>query len=505
MDCHYRFRALLFSFLAFHPVASVPDSEAEIVWSRIPDIAKHSFTKAGGPTETFNPEETSLPESDPDSDPDNENSALPGPLVPSITSSTIMPPQLPPDGPPQLPFPATIVGTLVSTPSYSAAAESSQTPFPQSSPSDGLAPSSTVGPISASPSSVDSGSFGPTSFPVIGTTVESIGTSTGFATSFSAVSTGQPLASSSMSSANGASTEEAEPSPVPGPILKEQNVLGIAIGIGAWLIIIIAVLSFLLWRKRKKGGVVRLSDDSEVIAPTVDFLGEGEMAMAAPPVRKRSPSQTRPRSQQRGLSRAALGDEVSPATPVVLPPHRSSSPLPPISEKAPSIPAPFFSRAPPTMGEDFQPPLQSHPVSRDGGNAPSLVTLDHTNVGAQVQESIVPMRNNLRGNYTISESSEGTLPGDISSKAPSRSSSVKSMKANVKMTSWSQDDPVPLSSNDHVAELPPSLGKLNMWLEENRRRSRMAGISETNTTGPQVGLWTPRRGTVRNATSFDNE
>lgn len=38
------------------------------------------------------------------------------------------------------------------------------------------------------------------------------------------------------------------------------------------------------------------------------------------------------------------------------------------------------------------------------------------------------------------------------------------------------------TSPDHVSELPPSLGKLNSWLEENRRRSRMTA------SGSGVGM-----------------
>jgi hypothetical protein len=39
------------------------------------------------------------------------------------------------------------------------------------------------------------------------------------------------------------------------------------------------------------------------------------------------------------------------------------------------------------------------------------------------------------------------------------------------MRSLSKDDRD--LSLDDISELPPSLGKLNSWLEENRRRSRM--------------------------------
>jgi hypothetical protein len=240
----------------------------------------------------------------------------------------------------------------------------------------------------------------------------------------------------SASAAKAADGTDALTSATPGPVLKDQTIVGVAVGIGIWLLIIIAALSWCLWRKRKiqRERGERLDDDDAALMPPDMSDMDGIAGMA--------------RTTQR----------------------------PRVPQRAPSIPPPaFMSRANSSLGNGPG-PLGSHPVSRDGiTEMPALSFFSYderrvVNEPARSPSTIFPGAQRLSQyspRHSLSESI-GTTHRSI-----------------VKMRALSIGPESP-TTPEPVSELPPSLGKLNSWLEENRRRSRMtASGSGTRDPEPQ--------------------
>jgi hypothetical protein len=229
------------------------------------------------------------------------------------------------------------------------------------------------------------------------------------------------LPNASASAAKAAGGTEGLTSAIPEPVLKDQTIVGVAVGIGIWLLIIIAALSWCLWRKRKilRERGERLDDDDATLMPPDMSDMEGIAGLA--PAR---------------------------AT------HRTL---------APSVPPPAFLTRSISAADSMHGPLGSHPVSREGREEmPSLSLFEY----GDMRNIDAPPRSPstlFPGAQRISQySPRNSLSGSI---GDTHRSLVK-MRA---LSTSSERSTTP----DHVSELPPSLGKLNSWLEENRRRSRM--------------------------------
>lgn len=228
-------------------------------------------------------------------------------------------------------------------------------------------------------------------------------------------------------------------------VLKNQTIVGVAVGIGIWLLVIIAALSFCLWRKRKiireRGGRLE-DDDASLVRPNMAQRDvEAIMGMAP----------TRPAAQSRS--------------------------------SAPTLPPPaFLRRSTISTMDSVTDPLGSHPVSRDSRSSsndreemPALSLFEYENLGrlsALPRSLSVPPRSPLTlfpGAQRMSHYSDVT---PIPSQTPPKDRSLVTMGARS-----SASDLETSTTPEPIAALPPSLGKLNSWLEENRRRSRMAAAS----------------------------
>jgi hypothetical protein len=434
LPLYARFQCLIVLYALF--LSSYASPSEVITWSRIPEVAVPSLTQPRGPEET------------------------PYHQRPSLKSAGTMPPQFPGPGGGNFPGrptqnPTTTIAmssqptVFQPTTLLSITSETSILQITATEPSlESLTTTSTIGAfssIASSPSAFSTSSVnsGATTFPTLGTSIQ-VASSLGFATTYTTTFTATPTGLSGFTASavnGGAGASTSGPTPLPENVITQQSIVGIAVGIGVWLLIIIAVLSCLLWRKRKRGrGVTRLEDDTPTETRSMD---DGEMAQV--PISRRAPS-------------------IQPNEPSVTLPQR-----------APSLPPPFISR-PASPDGQIPPPLRSHPVSRSGEDLVSPVSpvspiVPHrASIGAALASPVLPQLNrDPRGSYPLpapSVSTDHTL-----SRNPS-TSSENAKGAIVRMRSLNQGDRSPLSP-DEISELPPSLGKLNSWLEENRRRSRM--------------------------------
>lgn len=247
------------------------------------------------------------------------------------------------------------------------------------------------------------------------------------------------LSNASASAAKAADGTEGLTPATPEPVLKDQTIIGVAVGIGIWLLIIIAALSWCLWRKRKiiRERGERLDDDNATSMPPNISQSDVEAIMGMAP--------TQPGAQSRGM--------------------------------APTLPPPAFLTSSISTMDSVPGPLGSHPVSRDGRvshnsheEMPSLSLFEYENGGTRLSAPSRSPSTLFPGAQRISHYSAVT---SISSHSPTNHRSLVKMRA----LSATDDDAERSTTPEPLAELPPSLGKLNSWLEENRRRSRMTASS----------------------------
>jgi hypothetical protein len=234
--------------------------------------------------------------------------------------------------------------------------------------------------------------------------------------------TGLPNASASAAKAAGGT--EGLTSAIPEPVLKDQTIVGVAVGIGIWLLVIIAALSWCLWRKRKilRERGERLDDDATLMPPDMSDM-EGIAGLA--------PARTTQRTM------------------------------------APSVPPPAFLTRSISTADSMPGPLGSHPVSREGRvEMPSLSLFEYGD-GRTIDAPPRSPSTLFPGAQRISQYSPRN---SLSESIGETHRSLIKMRA---LSTGSERSATP----DHVSELPPSLGKLNSWLEENRRRSRMTASS----------------------------
>ncbi|KAF2431011.1 hypothetical protein EJ08DRAFT_678813 [Tothia fuscella] len=394
-------------------------STAQRTWSRLPQVAVPSFTSARGPLSPHLDAELSLPES---TMPAQFGGLPPFPTAETTSQSSTQSS----DG-------TSTQGSV----SLSTNSQPGASPTTSSSLFD-FSPTITVGGFT----STDSFAASQKSASQASATQTSVGFATTFTTTVVA-STGLGLASSAVGGIAGAATSD--PAPVPQPVLKEQSVLGIAAGIGAWLLIIIGVLSCLLWRKRKKRNVLK-SESGPPPEMGNAFTVYGDMP--APPIARLRIPDRAPSLPPQILPRAMSTNHEFPfplrAHPI------SGSPLSPISPNAP-------------YREEVQAPR--------GRSSSPIITSPRSNSPELPIVSTSP-----RGSFNISASTtSGTLTRNASTKSSVRGTSIK-----VRTLTKYNESP---RTSDHISELPPSLGKLNIWLEENRRRSRMTESGSLGLTG----------------------
>ncbi|TID17845.1 hypothetical protein E6O75_ATG10490 [Venturia nashicola] len=264
------------------------------------------------------------------------------------------------------------------------------------------------------------------------------------------------LSNASASAAKLAGGTEDLTTGTPEPVLRDQTVIGVAVGIGIWLLIIIAALSWCLWRKRNiRERGERLDDDNAT---------------------------SMPRNMSQSDVEAIMG--MAPARPAVA---RSRS-------LAPTIPPPaFLTRSRSTM--DVMPgPLESHPISRtasyshdDREEMSSLSLFEYGNLGSRLSAPPRSPSTPFPGAQRISHSSDVTSSSSQTSRRPRTLAQTRALSTT--------SNPERGTTPGPIAALPPSLGKLNSWLEENRRRSRRTASSSgvgmdlprpTNTTREEI-------------------
>jgi hypothetical protein len=166
-----------------------------------------------------------------------------------------------------------------------------------------------------------------------------------------------------------------------------------------------------------------------------------------------------------------------------------------IPQRAPSLPPPaFLSRSVSTI-DNMPGPLGSHPVSREGRMEMPALSLFSYEDGRVMDAPPRSPSTLFPGAQRVSQySPRNSLSESIGT----------THRSIVKMRALSTGSQSP-TSPEPVSELPPSLGKLNSWLEENRRRSRMtasgsgAGMDKEMEIKPEEGMRRADSGTLGNA------
>ncbi|QDS77746.1 hypothetical protein FKW77_004699 [Venturia effusa] len=302
------------------------------------------------------------------------------------------------------------------------------------------------------------------------------------ATSILALSTATAtdLSSTSASAAKAADGAEGLTSVTPAPVLKQQTIIGIAVGIVAWLLIVIAALSFCLWRKRKigRGRVASSGDDSATLKPANMSHADIEGIMGMAPTRT-----------LQSVSRASLLNHSAFLNHSILSTDNLTDPLR-------SQPA-FLTRSISTI-DNLTNPLGSHPVSRDGHQPiksreemPSLSLFEYENLGSRLSGPPQTPASVFPGAQRISHHSSVS---DVSIEFPPKNQVLVKIRP-----LSSASDSGSCATPESIAALPPSLGKLNSWLEENRRRSRMTASSSG------VGIGSDSRDAYTKTVGFKEE
>lgn len=324
-------------------------------------------------------------------------------------------------------------------------------------------PSTTVGFQSSTPVSTLFNSASAPISTLFNSAAGNVGPGPSVVTSIIAMSTTTIAGLSNASASAAANGAEELTSETTGPAQqKNQTVIGVAVGICIWLLLIIAALSWCLWRQRK-----RHSTESVLWRRGKRSLQDDESARC---------------DMSQSDVEAIMG----------MAPARSAT--------APILPPPaFLTRSASTMNL-MAGPLESHPVSRNGRYSRdnrqeinSVSMFEYEILRSRLSATPRSLSTLFPGAQRISHYSDVT---SLSSQTPKTHRSLVQTRAlSNAFESEERMKPEPISA------LPPTLNNLNSWLQEHRRGSRMTASS----SGVGMDFQPNNRDTYTDATRADIE
>lgn len=288
-----------------------------------------------------------------------------------------------------------------------------------------------------------------TSAPIAGTRTTIVSAASGANTSptggliGSALGAGaNPTAIGAGAGAGTAAGAEGAPTLIPQKTLDEQTRIGIGVGVAVWGLV--CIILFALWLRRfrrPKTAFARFDDydPQRDMLETGDAFGAGGMGVA--------------------------GIDTSGAR------QQQDRPIPHVTVR--ERPGSFVSSIAPSLNRrDTAPYLHSHPLNGE----------THYATAASAPSSIYPedALTALPEFPTHAHTAQHTEPVEYIPDLPFQHTGDSSHSSGTRQRSLTNgsDDSRPRTP----PPMPPTLGKLNSWLEENRRRSRMASLHD----GPAV-------------------